>query len=101
MDWLALIAALIVVIFTGVLGGLVLWAILTGRIDLSQLISEENGKASVSRFQFLVFAFIIASSFLVIALEKGVFPSVSSQVVVLFGISGATYVISKGIQRSG
>jgi hypothetical protein len=32
-----------------------LWLILVGKIDLTGLISEPNGEASLSRFQFLVF----------------------------------------------
>ena len=99
MDWLAFLVALVAVVFVAALAGLVLWAILNSRIDLSQLISEEGGKASMARFQFLIVSLVVSLSFLVITLEKGAFPSVSAPVLWLLGISAGSYVIAKGIQR--
>ena len=99
MDWLAFLVALVAVVFVAALAGLVLWAILNSRIDLSQLLSEEGGKASMARFQFLIVSLVVSLSFLVITLEKGAFPSVSAPVLWLLGISAASYVIAKGIQR--
>lgn len=101
MDWLVLLTSLIITIFVAAVAALVLWAIVTGQIDLSQLISEESGKASLSRFQFLVFALVIASSFLFLTLQKGAIPAVSTEVLFLFGISGASYLISKAIEAGG
>ena len=99
MDWLAFLVALVAVVFVAALAGLVLWAIFNSRIDLSQLLSEEGGKASMARFQFLIVSLVVALSFLVITLEKSAFPSVSTPVLWLLGISAGTYVIAKGIQR--
>ena len=59
---LGLVIAWILTVFLGLLGAVILWLILTGRIDLTGLISEPKGEASLSRFQFLVFTFVIAMS---------------------------------------
>ncbi len=40
----------------------ILWRIFDGSIDLSRLISEANGDASMSRFQLLIFTFVVALS---------------------------------------
>ena len=101
MDWLAFISALIVTLFIGAVAIMVLWAILTARIDLVQLISDDNGKASLSRFQFLIFTVVIAMSFLIVTLQKQSFPAVPPQVLWLFAISAASYVIARGIQAGG
>ena len=44
------------------------------------LISEENGQASLSRFQFLVFTFVIAMGLLVLTLKGTGFPQIDSSV---------------------
>ncbi len=68
------------------------------RTDLSRLISEpDSGKASLSRFQLLVFTFVIAGLFLVLSLEAGQFVDVPEGVRWLLGISGGSFVISKGV----
>src|SRR5262249_10452555 len=75
-------------------------------IDLRYLISEADGKASLSRFQFLIFTFVIAMSLLVIIFSSNPpkFPdanSISPDIFALLGISGGSYLISKGIQTAG
>ena len=70
----------------------------TGKIDMSALISEHGGGASMSRFQLLIFTFVIALSFFLIVLHQKGFPEVPSQVLVMLGISSSTYAVSKGIQ---
>jgi hypothetical protein len=97
---LALAAGWIIVVFIGILGVLVLWNIYTNRIDLKFLLCEDTGKASLSRFQFLVFTFVIAMSFVLITLRTGTIPDVPQGVWALLGISGGSYVIAKGIQKS-
>ena len=97
---LALVAGWIIVVFIGLLGVLVLWNIYTNRIDLKFLLCEESGKASLSRFQFLVFTFVIAMSFALITLRTGSIPDIPQGVWALLGISGGSYVISKGIQKN-
>jgi hypothetical protein len=97
---LALVAGWIIVVFIGILGVLVLWNIYTNRIDLRFLLCEQDGKASLSRFQFLVFTFVIAMSFALITLRTGSIPDIPQGVWALLGISGGSYVISKGIQKN-
>lgn len=82
------------------LGAVILWKIAIGTIDISQLLEESGGGASMSRFQLLIFTFVIALSlFLLVANGKG-FPEVPSGVLTLLGISATTYGVSKGIQAS-
>src|SRR5262249_2772628 len=104
MTTLSLVSGYIICVFVGLLGLVVLWKIITGSIDLTDLISEENGGASMSRFQFLIFTFVIAISlFLVIVGHPGgpQFPSaVPATVLALLGISGSSYLVSKAIQFS-
>jgi len=97
-----LVSGWILCIFIGLLGLAIIIKIFTGDIDLSQLISEPNGDASLSRFQFLVFTFVIALSlFLVIAASNPTrFPDIPGTVLTLLGISGSSYLVSKGIQFS-
>jgi len=102
METLTLLAGYLVCGLVGILGVFILWKIADGSIDLSRLISEPNGDASLSRFQFLVFTFVIALSlFLVIvSVKPATFPNIPGTVLSLLGISGSSYLISKGIQFS-
>src|SRR5262249_3737275 len=62
-----------------------------------------NGDASMSRFQLLVFTFVIAASlFLIIAsAAPPQFPKdIPNGILVLLGISSSSYLVSKGIQSS-
>jgi hypothetical protein len=89
--------------FLAFLGLAILYLVFTGKIDLSRLISEPNGDASMSRFQLLVFTFVIAASlFLIIASPwPPVFPeTVPNGILILLGISASSYLVSKGIQFS-
>ncbi len=106
---LTLVCGYLICALIGILGFLVLREIYNGNIDLSKLISEPTGDASMSRFQFLVFTFVIAFSlFLVVVatLAPGMsavgphFPDVPATVLTLLGISGSSYLVSKGIQFS-
>lgn len=90
----------IAIVFIGALAAIVLIKILTDKIDLTYVISEEDGSASLSRFQFLVFTFVIAASFIMVAIHTGKLPEVPTGVWGLLGISGGSYVVSKGIQMS-
>lgn len=102
METLTLLAGYLACGLVGILGFFILWKIADGSIDLSRLISEPNGDASLSRFQFLVFTFVIALSlFLVIvSVKPAAFPNIPGTVLSLLGISGSSYLISKGIQFS-
>lgn len=86
-------------------GFVVLWKVVTDRIDLSFLISEPvvpgvvgaPPKASLSRFQFLVFTFVIAGLYLLLCIEAGTFVDIPTNVLGLLGISGGSFVVSKAI----
>ncbi len=84
------------------LGLAVLVDIAIGRIDLSLLLTEQGGGASMSRFQLMIFTFVVSLSLLLIVVNKGDFPKeIPNQVLALLGISATTYGVSKGIQASG
>ena len=99
METLRLVAGWVVVLFMAGLGAIILLQIFWGRIDLKYLVSEENGHASLSRFQFLIFTFVIAMGLLVIILKTNSFPTIGSDVFGLLGISAGSYVASKITQR--
>ncbi|MBI1920129.1 MAG: hypothetical protein HYS23_03505 [Geobacter sp.] len=103
MDFLKLMIGWIVTLFVGVAGLILLYQMFVGKINLQRLISEENGDASMSRFQLLVFTFVISMSlFLVIvSKEPAQFPlTIPPEILALLGISGGSYLVSKGIQSS-
>src|SRR5260370_27225829 len=84
-------------VLTFLFGMVILVEIIRGNIDLSGLLSED-GKASMSRFQLLIFTFVIALSlFLMVAQNSTKFPQIPADVLTLLGISASTYAVSKGI----
>jgi hypothetical protein len=89
--------------FIGLLAATIVIWIWQGKIDLSALLSEPSGQASMSRFQLLIFTFVIAVS-LFAMVESHVnptgFPDIPSGVLTLLGISASTYAVSKGITYS-
>ncbi len=102
MQILTLVCGYIICVLIGLLGLVVLWKIFDGSIDLSELLDESNGGASMSRFQLLIFTFVFAFSlFLVIvSTNPPSFPNIPGTVLSLLGISGSSYLVSKGIQFS-
>ena len=102
MTTLGLVIAWILTVFIGLLALMILVKIWKGDIDLNYLISDENGWASLSRFQFLVFTFVVAMSlfYLVVANTPPQYPVIPKEILALLGISGGSFVMSKGIQNS-
>jgi hypothetical protein len=120
----ALVAEWIVLVFIAGTGLIVLVKLWTNQIDLSGLLSEPPdgsiaavapaaapgapvaaalvvpGKASMSRLQLMLFTFVILGLYLTLSLEAGQMIEIPNQVLGLLGISGASYVISKGIQAN-
>jgi hypothetical protein len=92
-------------VITFLFGFMVLAAIASGKIDISRLLEEKGaagGGASMSRFQFLIFTFVVAISLLLIVVNSHEFPKeIPAGVLTLLGISASTYAVSKGIQASG
>lgn len=98
-----ILTAWLIPVFIALLGLLVLWKIWKGDIKLTGLINESSGEASMSRFQLLIFTFVIAVSLFLIIIHNKVngqlaFPVIPSGIWTLLGISGGSYIISKGIQ---
>ncbi|MGO9126958.1 MAG: hypothetical protein ACLP6G_18985 [Terriglobales bacterium] len=118
---LAIIAALVIAVvpgdgaakvkmaisYTGLImlflfGFMVLAGIASGKIDISQILSEKGSSgASMSRFQLMIFTFVISLSLFLIVVSKGDFPqAIPNQILELLGISATTYGVSKGIQAT-
>ncbi len=103
METVSLVIAWLLAGFLAALMVIIVVLILTGRIKLDKLISEANGDASLSRFQFLIFTFVIAASFFLIVVGEDPprFPDrIPSELFILLGISAGTYALSKGIQSN-
>ena len=85
--------------------GIVLLKIWRGDIGLDGLLAEPvpedkpdaSMKASLSRFQFLIFTFVIAGLFLLLSIEAGTFVDIPTNVLALMGISGGSYLVAKGV----
>jgi hypothetical protein len=83
----------------------VLWEIVDGKINLAGIISEPQdvagpdgkAKASLSRFQFLVFTFVVAGLFLMLSIEAGTFVNIPNNVLGLIGLSGGGFIVSKAV----
>ena len=99
------IISLIVLLFAFI----VLWKIWIDEISLKGLLAEipaagepvGDAKASLSRFQMLIFTFVIAGLFMMLSIEAGGFVKIPENVLLLLGISGGTYVVSKGVSKGG
>jgi len=72
----------------------------TNEINLSSLIDEANGDASMSRFQLLVFSLVIAVGVFLFILKNLTLPDIPQSVLTLLGISASTYAAGKGIPFS-
>jgi hypothetical protein len=100
MAWLC---GLVLCLFVAALGISVLVLIWTKKINLSHLLDEANQQASMSRFQLLIFTFVIAISFFELvekSPETRQLPDIPNGVLVLLGISASTYAVGKGISYS-
>ena len=83
----------------------VLLEIIFGTINLNGIISEAQDvtgpdgkpKASLSRFQFLVFTFVVAGLFLMLSIEAGTFVNIPNNVLGLIGLSGGGFIVSKAV----
>ena len=75
---------------------------LTHDIDLSSLLNDPGlGKASLSRFQLLLSTFVIVGCYLAITLttppDNNALYDIPSGLLVFFGISGGSYLVSKSL----
>jgi len=107
MTILVMVCGYLICGLVGLIGVAILWQIFVGTIDLSRLISEPTGDASMGRFQFLIFTFVISLSLLLVIVSgkngdgKPAFPdSIPGGILTLLGISGSSYAVGKAIQFS-
>lgn len=105
ISWSGFVA--ITIILLG-FAALVLWKLYRDPLALQGLLSEPPGpnddgqpKASLARFQFLIFSFVIAGLYLLLCIEAGTLIEIPGNVLALLGISGGTYVVSKTVGSSG
>ena len=85
--------------FIALLEGLLIYKMFTDKIDLSWLLAADDGRASLSRLQFLIFTFVIAGGIVYLTIQGGGFPEIDEGVLVLLGISGASYALGKTIDN--
>jgi archaellum biogenesis protein FlaJ (TadC family) len=69
-------------------------------INLSSLLEEANGQASMSRFQLLVFTLVVAVGLFLYILYTHTLPQIPHSILILLGISSSTYAVGKGISFS-
>jgi hypothetical protein len=109
IKWLVILTGYVGIAILSLFAIAVVLLILWGKIDLTKLISEADGSASMSRFQFLVFTFVVGFALMlavvqsVLSVAPGtavVLPHLPGSLLGLIGISGGTYAVSKGIQKS-
>ena len=115
--WISVAVAIAIALVIVAFALIVAWKLLTGKIDLTYLLAEpadpqsqqtppdhdappDIPKASISRFQFLIFTFVIAGVYLVLCLEAGRFVDIPQNVILLLGVSGTSYAASKGIKAA-
>ena len=96
---LRVIAGYLALAFLTAFGAAVLWSVLA-RDELGTLIEENGGGASMARFQFLIFTFVVAFGIVFLLAKNNAFPNVPADVLTLIGISASTYAVSKGITAS-
>ncbi|MDR6816599.1 hypothetical protein J2X76_001772 [Neorhizobium sp. 2083] len=105
-QFISRLVAIVVSIIVLALAFAVIRAIWKNDINLNHLLSEspqagappdEVPKASLSRFQMLVFTFVVAGLYLVLSLETGTLIDIPEGTLALIGISSGTYVLGKVI----
>ena len=100
MDIVRAATGWVVLGFLAFLGGTIVFLVATGRIALTKLVSEPNGDASMSRFQLLIFTFVVALCVLYVTLapDSAGLPEVPTSVLTLLGISASSYAVGKSLQ---
>ena len=101
---LGLVMGWTVTVLIGAFALAIIYKMVKGDINLMYLIAGDDGDASLSRFQFLVFTFVIALGlFLIILSAKDgpAFPAtIPGGILALMGISGGSYVTSKAVDAN-
>jgi uncharacterized BrkB/YihY/UPF0761 family membrane protein len=100
---LALVMGWIVTVLIAAFALAIIYKMVKGEINLMYLIAGAEGDASLARFQFLVFTFVIALGLFLIILSETPpkFPdTISGGVLALLGISGGSYVTAKAVDAN-
>lgn len=101
--FLALVMGWVVTVLIAAFAVAIIYKMLKGDIDLMYLIAGADGDASLSRFQFLIFTFVIALGLFLIILSANPpqFPEkIAGGILALLGISGGSYVTSKAVDAN-
>jgi len=101
---LALVMGWTVTVLVGAFALAIIYKMIKGDINLMYLIAGVDGDASLSRFQFLIFTFVIALGLFLIILSQSPVPAfpatVPGGILALLGISGGSYVTSKAVDAN-
>jgi uncharacterized BrkB/YihY/UPF0761 family membrane protein len=101
---LALVMGWTVTILVGAFALAIIFKMVKGDINLMYLIAGVDGDASLSRFQFLIFTFVIALGLFLIILSQSPVPAfpatIPGGILALLGISGGSYVTSKAVDAN-
>lgn len=100
VDYLLVPIGIAFMVIMGVLCVMLLIKIWRNEINLSSLLEEANGQASMSRFQLLIFTLVIAVGLFLYILHTMTLPDIPNSILVLLGISASTYAAGKGISFS-
>lgn len=100
--FLALVMGWIITVLIAAFALAIIYKMVRGDINLMYLISGTDGDASLSRFQFLIFTFVIALGLFLIILSASPpsFPAIPGGILALLGISGGSYVTSKAVDAN-
>ena len=101
---LALVMGWVVTVLIAAFALAIIYKMLKGEINLMYLIAGADGDASLSRFQFLIFTFVIALGLFLIILSGNPTPkfpdTIAGGILALLGISGGSYVTSKAVDAN-
>ena len=113
LQYLEVLVGYVVCGIVTLFGILLLCKIATNQIDLTHLLSDDDGWASTSRFQLVIFTFVVALSFFLVVVSNikvrqygnkaesvPGFPDVPGGVLSLLGISASSYLVSRGISAT-
>jgi len=113
LQYLEIIVGYLVCGIVAVFGIVLVWRVASDGSLADLLDDPDSGKASTSRFQLVIFTFVVALSFFLVVVSNvklrqsgGVvtdtgMPDVPGGVLALLGISASSYLVSRGITKSG
>jgi hypothetical protein len=102
-SWMNLLLEVFGFAFLAIMGlfcVMLLYKIWTNQINLSTLLKEANGDASMSRLQLLIFTLVVAVGMFLYMLTHLALPDLPQSILILLGVSASTYAAGKGISFS-